>query len=53
MVVPKERAEGILKKSQDREKKEEDIMRQLIAGKLSLELLGLDKALEAKGLQKE
>ena len=30
-----------------------NIMGQLIAGKLSLELLGLDKALEAKGLQEE
>ncbi len=29
------------------------IMGQLIAGKLSLELLGLDKVLEAKGLQEE
>lgn len=53
MVVPKERAEGILKKSQEREKKEEKMMRELMAGKLSLELLGLDKALEAKGLQEE
>ncbi len=53
MVVPKERAEEILKKPQEREKKEEKMMRELMAGKLTLELLGLDKVLEAKELQEE
>jgi len=53
VVIPKERAEEILKKSQEREKKEEKMMRELVAGKLTLELLGLDKVLEAKGLQEE
>ncbi len=53
MVLPKERAEEILKKPQEREKKEEKMMRELMAGKLTLELLGLDKVLEAKELQEE
>jgi 4-hydroxy-4-methyl-2-oxoglutarate aldolase len=53
VVIPKDRAEEILKKCQEREKKEEEIMRELVAGKLTLELLGFDKILEAKGLQEE
>lgn len=52
VVVPKEKAQETLKKSQDREKNEQIMMEKLALGKLTtLELLGLDKVLKAKGLQ--
>jgi len=54
VVIPKEKAQETLKKSQDREKKEQIMMEKLLSGKLTtLELLGLDKILEAKGLQEK
>lgn len=52
VVIPKEKAQETLKKSQDREEKEQIMMEKLVSGKLTtLELLGLDKILEVKGLQ--
>ena len=53
VVVPKERAQEILRKCRGREKEEQEIMRELMAGKLTLELLGFDKVFKAKGLQEE
>lgn len=53
VVIPKEKTDEILKKSLEREEKEAQMMKDLMAGKLTLELLGLDKILEAKGLIEE
>jgi len=54
VVVPKEKAQDTLKKSQDREKKEQIMMEKLTSGELTtLELLGFNKILKAKGLQEE
>lgn len=53
VVIPKVEAHEVLKKSHERENKEEKIMEELKKGKLTLELLGLDRVLEAKGLREE
>jgi len=54
VVVSKEKAQETLKNSQDREKKEQIMMEKLASRELTtLELLGLDKVLKAKGLQEE
>ncbi len=54
VVIPREKAQETLKKSQDREKSEQMMMEKLTSRELTtLELLGLDKVLKAKGLQEE
>lgn len=53
VVIPKEKAQETLKKCWERERKEQMIMKELKAGKLTLELLGYDKILKAKGLREE
>ena len=53
VVVPKEKAHDTLEKGKEREKKEAEMMKELMAGKLTLELLGFDKVLESKGLKEE
>ena len=42
-VVPRARAEEVLRKSQEREDKEAETMRQLRAGETSIDLYGWDK----------
>ena len=53
VVVPRTAAEDVLKETYKREAKEQEIKRKLRQGHLTLELLGLDKVLEEKGLTEE
>lgn len=53
VVVPKARAQAVLESSLERERKEAALMQQLRAGATTLELLGLNEALQSLGLTEE
>lgn len=53
VVIPREQCDQILDLAQAREEKEEVMMKELEAGKTTLELLGLDSILESLGVTEE
>lgn len=53
VIIAREDVEDVLKKAQEREKKEKKICEQIKAGKTTLELYGFTEILEREGLKEE
>ena len=53
VVISLEEAEEVLKKSQERERKESAIIEEIRRGKTTMDLLGFDKVLEKEGLRRQ